>query len=164
MARNFARGDARIGSRQGLQHGSKHGVLAISIRSFVFSLELDADRIVIASRTSAKLRLTGMPGALVKRHELHQFSATPDQQMRRYLKAANLIEVGVSVPVELVQEQGFDFPTTEFSRRQADAMQDDHLERSTAGARIPVRTPTQPGGLDQPGLGIHRIFVGYVQA
>ena len=79
-----------------------------------------------------------MPCALRKRYELHQTAIASDQQVRRHLKAPDLAKVRVSVPVELVRKQRLDLRPAKLTRRQTDAMNDNHRWPHSIGARIAI--------------------------
>ncbi len=79
-----------------------------------------------------------MPGALRQWHELNQLAITSDQQMRRHLEPANLIEIGMRVPVKAIREQGLDFRSAELARRQADSMLKNELRLAPIGPGVAV--------------------------
>ncbi len=48
-----------------------------------------------------------MPSPSSKWYELNQFTVTADQQMRRYLEAANLTKVRMRIPVQPIGKKIF---------------------------------------------------------
>ena len=83
-----------------------------------------------------------MPCALRKRHELHEAAIAPDQQVRRHLEAPDLPKVRVGIPVELVRKQCLDLRPPKLTRRQTDAVNDNHRWRYPVGARIAIGAGT----------------------
>ena len=92
-----------------------------------------------------------MPGALRKRHELDHAAVAANQQVCRYLDAANLRVIRMGFPVERIREQRFDLGAAELTGRQADAVQDDQgrLDARRAGVAVGARVPAR--GLEQAG-------------
>jgi hypothetical protein len=66
-----------------------------------------------------------MPGAPRKGHELDDRSVTPDEEMGRHVPVADTGEVRVTATVEAVGEELLYVRSSELSRRQADAVNDD---------------------------------------
>jgi len=83
--------------------------------------------------------------------------------MRGNLHAANLAKIGVCVPVERVQEQSLDLPATELTGRQADAVNDDHIEGRALRPCVSIRAETLPRGAYQPGFRINGKFARHDQ-
>lgn len=98
-----------------------------------------------------------MPGATIERYELHELAVAANQQMRRDFNATNLIEIGMTVPVQRFREQLLDFRTAEFAGRQADAVQNQQLGRSAFRPLVLIGAVTLPCWLDKSGLGIDAV-------
>jgi len=95
-----------------------------------------------------------MPRPLGEWHELYELSIAPDKQMGRDFEASDLVEVLMTVPVQRVGKQLFDFRTTELARRQADAVQDNEISVHASRARILVGAGTLPRRFDEPGVAV----------
>jgi len=95
-----------------------------------------------------------MPCPFGEWHELYELSIAPDKQMGRDFQAPDLAEVLVTVPVQRIGKQSFDFRATELARRQADAVQDDEINIHTRGARILVGAGTLPRRFHEPGVAV----------
>jgi hypothetical protein len=91
-----------------------------------------------------------MPGALRKRHKLHELAIATDQQVSRDFKAANLRKIRMRVPVQLIGEQLLDFGAAETSGWQTDTVQNDERGIAVPGPRILVGAGTLPGGPNEP--------------
>jgi len=135
-------------------HLNQDLVLAILVRNLVFPFQFDADRVIVATAAAAKRRLTRVPGPLRKGHKLDQLAVAFHQQMRRYLHSTNLTKVGMAVPVQRIGEQLFNLRPAELSRRQANAMHDQHFGLRSIRARILIGAGTLPGWLNEPGRGV----------
>ena len=83
--------------------------------------------------------------------------------MRGNFHAANLAEIRVRIPVELIQEQRLDLPAAELARWQTDAVNNDHIEGGTLGPRVPIGAETLPCRSDPPGFRINGKFARHVQ-
>ena len=95
-----------------------------------------------------------MPGALVKGHKLQKLAITSNQQMRRNLHSSNFGEIGMRIPVELIQEQSLDFITAKLPGRKADSVQYDCIDARIYRALIAIWTQTQARRLNKSGLWI----------
>lgn len=104
-----------------------------------------------------------MPGPLGERHVLRDGAIPPDEQMRRYLDAANFRKIGVRIEVELVAKQCLDFIAPEMPRWQADAMQYDQVRFDTCRSRVPVGARTESRRRQQPRVSIDGKFLRQAQ-
>ncbi len=105
---------------------------------FTVALELNADREIVASLPPEKLRLAGVPGAVVASDELNQLATTTHQKVRRHLQRGDVTVGWMSRGIETVAEQLLDRIATESSRRQADVVDDDEVDGGTGRAGIMV--------------------------
>ncbi len=140
----------RIMLPQCFYHSCQHFILSIIERQLITAFQLDADGEIIAVLTPQILRATGMPGALIKCHELNDLAITPNQQMRRHLKLMNFGKVWMHIRRKLSQKKLLDIRAAKLARRQADVVNDG--ERHLAiGPRIEIRRGAMPGSI-QPML------------
>ena len=79
MTRDLARCDLWIGCCQCLQDRGQYRILAFIVRRFIFAFEFDSDGKVIAPRTTAKARLSCMPGTLIEWYKLNKLAVAPNQ-------------------------------------------------------------------------------------
>src|SRR5436190_16589862 len=86
------------------EHVVLHRLEARALESF----ELDADRELVALRSPLPSRAAGMPGTLIARHELHQFAASMNEEVRGDLQPPNGRVVRMGVPIEAVREEALD--------------------------------------------------------
>lgn len=128
----------RIAFAQLAQQKFKPPILRRREVVFAVAFELDADREIVASLTPEKLRLTGVPGAFVATDELNQLATTAHEKVRRHLQRGNVTIGRMSRGIETVAEQLLDGVATESSRRQADVVDDDQVDRDTGWAGIVV--------------------------
>lgn len=117
------------------------------------AFKLDADGMVVAVVAPAPARGTGVPGARVQGDELHQLAIAPNKKMRRHRQTANLLEVGVGVPVELVGKQLFDLWAAVLTRWQADGVDDDQVDQGAVRSWAKVGRGADPG-TGQPAAGV----------
>jgi 16S rRNA (uracil1498-N3)-methyltransferase len=162
VTRNRARCDLWIGCYQGLQDRGQDRILTFIVRRFIFALELDSDGKVIASRTTAKTRLSCMPGTLGEWYKLNKLAVAPNQYVRRNFHAANLSKIRVRIPIKFIQKQCLNFAATEFTGRQTYAVKNDHIEGCLRRPRVSIGAETLPRGSNQPGLRINGIFARHV--
>lgn len=95
-----------------------------------------------------------MPCPFGEWHELYELSIAPNKQMRGDFQASDLAEVLMTVPVQRIGKQSFDFRATELAWRQADAMQDNKINVYTCWAWILVGAGTLPRRIDEPGVAV----------
>ena len=84
--------------------------------------DFDADGNAVDVGLAAPSRDAGMPGSPLEGHELHYFAIATDQQVRRHAQSANLIEVWMRIPIELVGKQFAHERPAEIPRGQTDAV------------------------------------------
>ncbi len=143
-------GTVRIMLPQCFYHSCQHFILSIIERLLITAFQLDADGEIIAVLAPQILRAAGMPGALIKGHELNDLAITPDQQMCRHLKLMNLGEVRMRIRRKLSQKKLLDIRAAKLAWWQADVVND--RERHLAmGPRIEIRRGAMPGSI-QPML------------
>jgi len=80
-----------------------------------------------------------MPGAVMHRYELEQFTVTTNHEVRRDFGSPDLLEVGVGIPVELVGEQALDFVSAIDAWGQADRVDDGQVDGDVTRTRPEVR-------------------------
>ena len=115
------------------------------------TLQLNADRVVIALGTSTVLGLPRMPGPVLGADKLDQSAITSDEKMGRHLQAPDLLEIRVGIPVQLVREKGLHLWAAILARRQADRM--DHHQVDAC----PLWPDAKIGGIDPLCRGIPAI-------
>ena len=139
MADQPFRSDGRIGVPQQRNHRCQPPILRVGIGQGVGSFQFDADAEIIAALAAGESGLTGVPGAPLQGHILHQFARAPDEQMRGDLKRLNLLKERMDGRIQGIGKQGIDPGSAEFSRRQTDAMDDDQIDRHAGGTVVTVR-------------------------
>ena len=102
------------------------------------ALKFYTDGVVVAVVPPPVARWAGVPGAVVATDKLPQATVTADEKVGRDLQAPDGLEVRVGVPVELVAKQLPDFGATIDTRRQADGMQHQQVNRGLwrSGAKV----------------------------
>lgn len=106
-------------------------------------------------RSVAKTRLASVPGTCRKRHELEQLAVPTNQYMRRYFEIANLVVIGVAIPVQLIAKQLFDSRSVKLAGRQADAVQDDEVDLDTVWPCVLVGAMTLSRGLNDAAISLN---------
>src|SRR6185436_39142 len=114
-------------------------ILRIGERALRRSLQLDADRKVVAALPSAPARDTRVPGAPLHGDELDQLAVPTHQEMRRHAQVLQLAEGRMRSRVEPVGEQFLDRVAAEFPGRQADRMHHEERRLGTGGTIVAVR-------------------------
>jgi len=123
----------RIGREQGPGQPRQSVVLGVGVRQRVGSLQLHADRKVVAAGAFLEHRFARVPGPLGAADELDQLCVARDQEMGRYAQPAQPGEIRVRVMVQTVREQPLDVPAAELARRQADVVYQQQLDQGPAG-------------------------------
>ncbi len=82
MARDVPRADVRIALADCFYDCRQMQILLVRIWRFIFALELDADRVVVAFAAATKTGLPGMPCATLERHELNQLAIAANHEVR----------------------------------------------------------------------------------
>lgn len=128
----------RIASRQSAQQVGERSILR-GLEGVAFeTLQLDADREVIAVTAPMPTRVAGMPRTILTRNELQQISLTSNQKVRRNLNAANALIVWIRLPIESVGEQAL-YPVAAIDPgREADGMQYDQRDIAPIGATVEI--------------------------
>ena len=154
MRCDFSDREPWICSEQRARNGNKYFVLAIAVIGVVIAFEFDADRKIVTAAPAAKKGIAGVPGTMRESHELNQFTAAPNQQMRRDLETSNFIEVRMAVPVEGIRKQLFYFGTSELTWRQADAMHDEQFRDGIVRPLVVIGARALPRRLNEPTIDI----------
>ncbi|CAK0767471.1 hypothetical protein CCP4SC76_4750017 [Gammaproteobacteria bacterium] len=119
--------------RKTLDKGSSdlnQGVVLSGGKGFVIAaFQLDADGEIIAVVAAIKSGSSGVPGALEERYKLHHLAVTPDQQVRGDAQRGNDGKVGVRRGVQVIEKKGLDPGAAVLSRRQADVVNDQEVDR-----------------------------------
>lgn len=160
MSGNAARRKVRIAGKNCLYYGNEMQILVIGVWPVVLTFKLDANGKIIATVTTSESRFSGMPGAPAEWHELQHRAVTIDHQMGRDLQVANFCEVGMRVPVETIGKEFPDVRPTEFSRRQADAMNEDKPGFDAGRTVVLIRRWALDGGSQQADAGTDGIVQG----
>lgn len=109
------------------------------------SFELDADRVIVALFPSAVARHASMPGAIVTADELQQLPSATNEKMGGNLQTADLLEVGVGIPIQGIGEQGLHLGATILTRWQADRVQHHQVDVRSLRTRAEIRRIQTPG-------------------
>lgn len=123
---------------QGLAQAHRGGVLGGLKEQAFQALKLDADRSVVAALASAPAGLPGMPGPGLGVDELHNLTVAPNKEVTGDLNAAQVFEVGVSVPVQAVGKKRFDVWCAVLTWGQADGVNHHQIDGYMQGARPKV--------------------------
>ena len=108
-------------------------------RRVVRAFELDADREIVASRSSAPRRFTGVPRALFARDELHERAVAANEEMRRHSERRYAGVIGMRGGVQTILKELDDARAAELPRRQADRVYDEEIDRRARGTLVAVR-------------------------
>src|SRR5690606_19410841 len=144
-----------LGAKRADEPGERR-VLRGLVRNVVGAFELHAYRKVVAAGSPEVLRLAGMPGALLEADILRQRAVPRDQDVRRHLEPRDRGEVRVRPRVEPVDEERVDPRPAEASRRKADAVQHDQIERSARRPGVAVRRRHLPRAAYPAAVDDHR--------
>lgn len=147
-------GNGRIGPPESANQGRQAEILSRLVGHLVRAFQLDADGEVVATGSALEARQAGVPGPSMKGNELDDFAATPDKRVSRHLQPLNLAEERVYPGVQNVGEQVLDPRPAEFTRRQADAVNDNEINGAACGTVVRVGGWTTSGRLEQPGRGV----------
>ena len=85
-----------------------------------------------------------MPGPLIAGDELHQLAITPQQKMCRDAQIAQAGIKRMRGHIECIGEQTLDIRPAKLVRRQADIVQNDHVDRHAGRAGIAVGAGDTP--------------------
>ena len=132
MSRNSVAAERGKRREQRLDQRRKPLVLRIRVRLVVRSLELDADRKIIAVRTPLILRRARVPGAPDEWDVLYDLTRAADQRVRRDAQCGDLAEIRMRVVRQAAGEQPVDPRAAVFPRGQADPVYDDEVDRGAA--------------------------------
>src|SRR5215831_5707224 len=113
-----------IGALKRPDEPREHRVLGRCIREIVGSLELDADREVVAALAALPRRDSGVPCAIVAPDELHELTVAPDQEMRGDAQIRDRGERRMRVRIEGIGEETRNRVAAECARRQRDSVHD----------------------------------------
>jgi len=103
------------------------GLKGLALQAF----QLNADGVVVAIGAPPVFGLACVPGPVIAADKLPQCTIAPYIEVGRHLQPPDLPKVGVSVPVQLVGEQGLHFVTAVLARRQADGMHHQQVDART---------------------------------
>ncbi len=109
---------------QCIEHRCKRFILQRCVRNVVRAFQFDADRKIIAAFAPAPVRLSGMPGPPVERHELHERAVAADEQVRRDFHPVDFAKIRMRQRIKVPEKEFLDMRAAEFPRRQADAVHD----------------------------------------
>src|SRR5690348_3885062 len=123
----------RIAPTQGPRQAGEGPVLRVGVRQLVGSLELDADRKVVAALAPLPGRRASVPGTQGARNELQQRSVTSDQKVRGDTQGRKGFETRMRA-ADAVGEQLDDAVASELARRQGYAV---HYQERYALANRP---------------------------
>ena len=100
--------------------------------------QFNADRVVIAIAAPAVAGFPCVPCPVIATHKLPQRASAGNKEMRRNLQAANALEVGMRLPVELIGKEALDIAVAKLAGRQADGVDDDQVDQRAFRARAEV--------------------------
>src|SRR5215831_5686053 len=132
----------------------EHGVLHVLERRVVGSLELDADREIVAAGPSLPGGFPGMPRPAPARDELDQLSRTAYQKMGGHSQSGDPSVIRMPSGIEAVGEKTLDAVPAELPGRQADRVDYDQLDGRALGTVIAIGRWNPPHALE-PSLRIH---------
>jgi len=138
VADNSATAQTRIGAAQGIEQRVESRVLAVVIGHRVLALELDPNGKIIAGPASFVARLTGVPGARMKRHVLHAAAVPSDQDVRGH-PAVHCAEIGMRIRRQAAGKEPVNPRPSELARRQADAMNKDKIRLDLRWSCVEMR-------------------------
>lgn len=118
VANNITSLEAGICRPQGMNQALQPSVLNVGIGLGIGSFQLNANGKVVAIGAVTPHRLSGMPGALIGRNELHNLAVSAQQEVRRHLQMRDTGEVGMQGGIKRVGKQRLDVPTPELTRGQ----------------------------------------------
>ena len=155
MSNDSILANRRVLPFQGRQQVSKGIILFIRIRLIITALQFYSDTEVIALLSAAPARQARVPGTLVRRHELNQFSPATNQEMSGDFQFSNRCEIRMRVNVEGVGKQRLDITPTILSRRQGNTVQNDKIGHAPGRPGITiggdyVACPHEPAILELP--------------
>lgn len=145
----------RVSGRNRLRQCTEIYVLGIFERLRVCAFDLYADRKIIAARAAAPRRFARVPCALGAGHELNNQAIAAHEKMRRHSTLGNRAEIRMRGGIETIRKKVDDPRPAEFSRRQADIVYDEELDRAAHRARIAVRRQNRQRALEESS-GINR--------
>ena len=129
----------KIGSLQPSGQVCETAILRVGKGYKVASFQFDTDRKVVATLPPLPKRYSCMPCAMKAGYELKDLSVAPDKKMRGDFDAAQLCVIGVCFRIQRVGEQLRHFRTAKLVRRQADAMDDEQVDRRACRPGIVIR-------------------------
>ena len=155
MSNDSILANRRILPFQGRQQVSKGFILFIRIRLIITALQFNSDTEVIALLSAAPAGQARVPGTLVRRHELNQFSPATNQKMSGDFQFSNRCEIGMRISVEGVGKQRLDITPTILSRRQGNTVQNDKIGHAPGRPGVTIggdyaACPHEPAVLELP--------------
>ena len=155
MSNDSILANRRVLQFQGRQQVSKGIILFIRIRLIITALQFNSDTEVIALLSATPARQARVPGTLIRRHELDQFSPATNQEMSGDLQFSNLCEIRMRISVEGVGKQRLDITPTILSRRQGNTVQNDKIGHAPRRPDVTIRgdyaaCPHEPAVLELP--------------
>lgn len=131
MSHNTILGNSRVTRHQiGYQPGQTF-VLRRRVCQIIRSLELYPDRKIIAVGAVPKHRYSRVPGSLVQRDIMLNFTAPPNQRMCRHPQMLNGFKERMNRCIQRVSEQLPNPRSAELPRRETDPVDDDQGNRFT---------------------------------
>ena len=155
MSNDSILANRRVLPFQGRQQVSKGIILFIRIRLIITALQFNSDTEVIALLSATPARQARVPGTLVRRHELNQFSPATNQKMSGDFQFSNLCEIRMRISVEGVGKQRLDITPTILSRRQGNTVQNDKIGHALGRPGVTIggdyaACPHEPAVLELP--------------
>src|ERR1700684_3495854 len=114
-------------------------VLRILVGQMIRALKLDANGEIIAHGPALILGFTGMPGARLKGHVLHDAAIALDERMRRDALPRDVTKKGMRIRIQSAGKKPIDPSSAELARRQTDAMNDNEVRQSVLRTHIEIR-------------------------
>ncbi len=115
----------RVAASQRCDEAGEYVILLNFEGLLIASFQLNADREIVTTFSTAPSRCAGMPCAQRARHELQYLTVASHQKVSGDAQREDFTVVGVLFWIERVGEELFNAATAELARREADGVNDD---------------------------------------
>lgn len=139
----------RVAFAQHLGQLHKPSILRRGESMITVALEFDTEGEIIAALARLEARHTRVPGTTISGHELHQFAAPTDQEVRRYPQLGDALEERMLVGGQRAGEEALDRIAGESPGGQTDVVDDQQIGGHAIGpgvvmGRRHVANPGEP--------------------
>ena len=131
--------DGRVALHQCLAEPRRLSVLGSGEGLILITDHLDADGKIVAVLPALPTGLAGMPGALATGDVLRHTAPTVDEEVGGDPEAGKFGEVRMGSAIESTEEKIVDGFSIELAGRQADSMQNDHVDDRPRRSTVKVR-------------------------